>query len=108
MNFNKKKKGNIIKISKVGTNALVMASGQNSTRMRREIRHSKIKKVQNRIQDYHEIKHTKVVESHNNDRKLQLRKEMDNIHQYEVLSNRHNYYDYKYMFYVGTLFDTYI
>lgn len=67
-----------------------------------------LKKVQNRIQDYHEIKHTKVVESHNNDRKLQLRKEMDSVHQYEVLSNRRNYYDYKYMFYVGTLFDIYI
>lgn len=67
-----------------------------------------IKKSQDKIENHYELKRQKANDSHQSDKKLQLRKELDSIHQYEVLSNRRSYYEYKYQFYVGTLFDSYI
>lgn len=69
---------------------------------------SETKKTQTKIEDFYDSKRTKVQTNHHLERKLQSQRELETLHQYDILDNRHSYYNYKYQFYVGTLFDCYI
>ena len=67
-----------------------------------------IKANQNKWAEHYDIKRKHVEEAHRIEKALQRNHELERIHQYEVLSHRHSYNEYRYMFYVGTKFDTYI
>ena len=69
---------------------------------------SQVKKSQQRWQEHYDWRRKHVNDLHRADRAHQRRLELEQIHQYEVLMNNRNYADYRYQFYVGTLFDTYI
>lgn len=66
------------------------------------------RKIQDKVFENYDIKRKTIHTNHHLDRKLQAQKELETLHQYEVLANKHSYYNYKYQFYVGTLFDVYI
>lgn len=76
-----------------------------------EIHHQRkidhIKASQNKWEDHYDIKRKRVEDAHRIEKALQRKNELEQIHQYEVLANKHSYAEYRYMFYVGTNFDTY-
>jgi len=66
------------------------------------------KKIQDKVENFYDVKRKTIQSNHHIDRKLQSQRELETLHQYEMLANKHSYYNYKYQFYVGTLFDSYI
>ena len=72
----------------------------------RKVEHVKANQV--KWEDYYSEKRKRIEDAHRIDRALQRKHELEQIHQYEVLANKHSYAEYRYMFYVGTKFDAYI
>lgn len=70
--------------------------------------HRAVEKNQKGWQEHYQWRREHVNEQHRLDRAHQRRLELEQIHQYEVLMNKQSYQDYRYQFYIGTLFDTYI
>ena len=68
----------------------------------------KIKTSQTKWEDFYSDKRKRIEEQHRIHKAHQRKVELEQVHQYEVLDNRRSYSEYRYMFYVGTQFDTYI
>lgn len=67
-----------------------------------------VKASQAKWVDYYDAKNKRIDDLHRIERAVERRNELEQVHAYEVLASKHNYAEYKYMFYVGTQFDTYI
>ena len=59
-------------------------------------------------EDYYHEKHKRIDDANRIEKALTRKKELEQLHQYEVLASHKSYADYRYMFYIGTQFDTYI
>lgn len=68
----------------------------------------KIKSSQIEWDEFYIDKRKRIEDQHRVHKAYERKVELEQLHQYDVLKNRQSYAEYRYMFYVGTLFDTYI
>ena len=78
---------------------------QSAEQLRRE---SAVEKNKTHWHDYYQAKRQDYDSAQRVQRAQDRDRETQMIRQYEVLDRRHGYRDYKYQYYIGTLFDTYI
>ncbi len=73
-----------------------------------ELRKEVFNKHYDRVDEYYDWKRIKYTEQNRLEEERELRKNLEEMHQYENLKNRTDYNNYRYQFYIGTLVDCYI
>jgi|LauGreDrversion4_2_1035121.scaffolds.fasta_scaffold175643_2 hypothetical protein len=73
-----------------------------------ELRKEIFNKHYDRVDEYYDWKRIKYTEQKRLEEERELRKNLEEMHQYENLKNRTDYNNYRYQFYIGTLVDFYI